>query len=60
MNFLENFGEFFLKMCIFICSTLTEMHLAAERSHTICILSVPSTMTCLIRFLAIKTFNILG
>ncbi|XP_015519090.2 BRCA1-associated protein isoform X1 [Neodiprion pinetum] len=25
---------------------LTEMHQAAERSHTICILSVPATMTC--------------
>ncbi|KAG7202365.1 hypothetical protein KM043_018691 [Ampulex compressa] len=25
---------------------LTEMHCAADRSHTICILSVPATMTC--------------
>ncbi|XP_058794633.1 BRCA1-associated protein [Phymastichus coffea] len=27
-------------------NTLTEMHSAAERSSTICILSVPATMTC--------------
>ena len=27
-------------------STLTEMHSAADRSNTICILSVPATMTC--------------
>lgn len=34
-------------MFVNICSsTLTEMHSAAERSSTICILSVPATMTC--------------
>ncbi|XP_012279850.1 BRCA1-associated protein [Orussus abietinus] len=45
---------------------LTEMHQAAERSHTICILSVPATMTChdLLTFTAachqdIKHFRIL-
>lgn len=28
------------------CSTLTDKNLAAERSSTICLLAVPSTMTC--------------